>query len=357
MSARFYSPGLGTFTQLDSVMGAAQNPLSMNRFLYALANPATLIDPTGHLACSAYNEDCMYQQAAIKRMVANIAKKQLAAKVTKGRISERDVESRSNRHRGRTNGQVTAARIAAAAKANLSKASRSAGWRRAETAMNHADIVERIEGAATQRADAAQLQCALIGCDSQGNPDPWANTRRSLSFGFGLLSGPGDVYEAGVMLGGRDPITGYELSPEDAGLTLAVWQATAGIVFLPAWSRRAGAAAPDIGFAPGTGIDVLDPKRLQHGTDNLVDAGVLPNWSGTRSPALIEEMLVPILENPSVTFDAALGPKEHQVKGFLGSSNGIPIATFVYKEGPFMGKLATSVVPSVNQLRKWGVIP
>jgi hypothetical protein len=28
-------------------MGSAQNPLSMNRFLYALANPATLVDPTG----------------------------------------------------------------------------------------------------------------------------------------------------------------------------------------------------------------------------------------------------------------------------------------------------------------------
>ena len=48
MSARFYSPNLGAFSQLDSVMGSAQNPRSMNRFLYAHANPATLIDPTGH---------------------------------------------------------------------------------------------------------------------------------------------------------------------------------------------------------------------------------------------------------------------------------------------------------------------
>ena len=31
-------------------MGGAQNPLSMNRFLYAHANPATLIDPSGHVA-------------------------------------------------------------------------------------------------------------------------------------------------------------------------------------------------------------------------------------------------------------------------------------------------------------------
>jgi RHS repeat-associated protein len=57
MSARMYLPGSGTFTSLDSVMGSAQNPLSMNRFLYAEANPATLIDPTGHVACGIGN--CM----------------------------------------------------------------------------------------------------------------------------------------------------------------------------------------------------------------------------------------------------------------------------------------------------------
>ena len=50
--ARFYAPGTGTFTSLDSVMGSAQDPLSMNRFLYAEANPTTLIDPSGH--CAGY---------------------------------------------------------------------------------------------------------------------------------------------------------------------------------------------------------------------------------------------------------------------------------------------------------------
>ena len=51
LSARFYSPAIGAFTSLDSVAGSAQNPATMNRFLYALANPATLIDPTGHRTC------------------------------------------------------------------------------------------------------------------------------------------------------------------------------------------------------------------------------------------------------------------------------------------------------------------
>jgi len=53
LSARFYAPGLGTFTQLDSYGGEVADPRSMNRFLYAHANPATFTDPTGHRV-----EDC-----------------------------------------------------------------------------------------------------------------------------------------------------------------------------------------------------------------------------------------------------------------------------------------------------------
>ena len=46
--ARSYDPSLGAFTSFDSVSGSAQNPLTLNRYLYANANPATLVDPTGH---------------------------------------------------------------------------------------------------------------------------------------------------------------------------------------------------------------------------------------------------------------------------------------------------------------------
>ena len=52
MGARLYSPGIGAFTSLDTSSGSAQDPLSMNRFLYAAANPATLVDPTGHDFCT-----------------------------------------------------------------------------------------------------------------------------------------------------------------------------------------------------------------------------------------------------------------------------------------------------------------
>jgi RHS repeat-associated protein len=58
MGARDYSPQLGVFTQADSVQGSAANPLTMNRFLYALANPATLVDPDGHAPLAACDPDC-----------------------------------------------------------------------------------------------------------------------------------------------------------------------------------------------------------------------------------------------------------------------------------------------------------
>jgi RHS repeat-associated protein len=56
MGAREYAPQLGTFTQEDSVAGSAANPFTMNRFLYALANPATLVDPDGHMVAGAADD-------------------------------------------------------------------------------------------------------------------------------------------------------------------------------------------------------------------------------------------------------------------------------------------------------------
>jgi RHS repeat-associated protein len=63
MGARDYAPALGTFTQLDSIQGNAANPLTMNRFVYALANPATLIDPDGHMALE--DETCSTCASAV----------------------------------------------------------------------------------------------------------------------------------------------------------------------------------------------------------------------------------------------------------------------------------------------------
>jgi len=55
MQARNYSPQLGAFTQEDTVVGGPTSPLTMNRFLYAGADPATNVDPTGHTYCTLTN--------------------------------------------------------------------------------------------------------------------------------------------------------------------------------------------------------------------------------------------------------------------------------------------------------------
>ncbi len=48
--ARSYNPTIGAFTSLDSLHGSAGNPALLNGYLYANANPATLVDPDGHSA-------------------------------------------------------------------------------------------------------------------------------------------------------------------------------------------------------------------------------------------------------------------------------------------------------------------
>jgi len=55
--SRSYSPSIGTFTSLDSKHGSAGNPALLNGYLYANANPATLVDPDGHAARFMYDDN------------------------------------------------------------------------------------------------------------------------------------------------------------------------------------------------------------------------------------------------------------------------------------------------------------
>ena len=47
LRARYYSPTLGRFISRDPTFGSITNPLSLNRFGYALDNPGLLVDPSG----------------------------------------------------------------------------------------------------------------------------------------------------------------------------------------------------------------------------------------------------------------------------------------------------------------------
>ncbi|MCW5874154.1 MAG: hypothetical protein KIS88_05860 [Anaerolineales bacterium] len=47
-NARFYAPGLGRWTQPDSIVPGVSNPQNLNRFSYVLNNPINFVDPSGH---------------------------------------------------------------------------------------------------------------------------------------------------------------------------------------------------------------------------------------------------------------------------------------------------------------------
>lgn len=47
LRARYYNPTLGVFPSLDPMEGGASQPLSLDRYIYVLDNPANLTDPSG----------------------------------------------------------------------------------------------------------------------------------------------------------------------------------------------------------------------------------------------------------------------------------------------------------------------
>ena len=72
--ARFYSPAIGAFTQLDTVSGSAQDPWSMNRYLYAGANPTSMIDPDGHMFIQGPQADLGGNSYHVKPIQHNVPK-------------------------------------------------------------------------------------------------------------------------------------------------------------------------------------------------------------------------------------------------------------------------------------------
>ena len=49
LRARYYDPATGRFVSRDAFPGSAAQPLSLNKYLYALANPVNRTDPSGNI--------------------------------------------------------------------------------------------------------------------------------------------------------------------------------------------------------------------------------------------------------------------------------------------------------------------
>jgi len=56
-NARWYDPALGRFTQADTIIPGAGNPMAWDRYAYVYNNPVSLSDPSGHMICDM-NGNC-----------------------------------------------------------------------------------------------------------------------------------------------------------------------------------------------------------------------------------------------------------------------------------------------------------
>ena len=179
-----------------------------------------------------------------------------------------------------------------------------------------------------------------------------------VGLGLSLTAGSvGCLVSVGVCVGSSVAGVGAETAGRAADgqeIDTAAVGAQLGMSVFCAKFCKLGAGKIPTGFAAGEAASALaDVGRLQHGTRHLVEKKVITSWAGKTSPTMIRETLTPILEHPSATFDHALG--QTAVKGFLGEIKGQQVAVFIYKEGKDQGKLATSFVPTPNQLNLWGL--
>jgi RHS repeat-associated protein len=67
MGSRYYDPALGQFTTADSYLGEPSEPGSMQRYMYANANPGRYWDPDGHAASEMTNRTSMSYNTAATR--------------------------------------------------------------------------------------------------------------------------------------------------------------------------------------------------------------------------------------------------------------------------------------------------
>lgn len=107
-----------------------------------------------------------------------------------------------------------------------------------------------------------------------------------------------------------------------------------------------------------SGVDeaLSNKKGLQHGYDRHAKKDIKQFKGKNLNNEVLEswkKFNANILENATASFDNVLG--KSNVKGFYKKVDGQDIAVYLYKEGPFQGKIATTVVLSPNQMTKFGL--
>jgi RHS repeat-associated protein len=201
--ARDYSPGLGTFISFDSTMGKAADPISMNRYLYAVANPATMIDPDGH--CATRQIDlCDYQ----------------------------------NEQAAKKHGQAYKSKWAGDNKPSRPKTG--------AVAPQNTPRVDAFADGYLWSFDVTYVGCGDVGnCQSWALDNPWdldsgssREKRLEASIGFQAIPLFGDAYQAVTILAGTDPVAGIQFSAQDKQDAAGLFITTAGIGMNSRYARE-----------------------------------------------------------------------------------------------------------------------
>jgi RHS repeat-associated protein len=87
LRARYYNPAIGRFVTRDPFAGFANDPVSLHKYLYAHANPANMIDPSGHFSLSEFSVVSAIQNTFRTSPVVAGIKTICAAKATADNIT------------------------------------------------------------------------------------------------------------------------------------------------------------------------------------------------------------------------------------------------------------------------------
>jgi len=111
-----------------------------------------------------------------------------------------------------------------------------------------------------------------------------------------------------------------------------------------------------IGFADDAVSSAFENMRGGggHAMRHLIEDGIIPNKGSVASKAAIfQEKLTPILTRPTKAFNWTIGGTP--AKAFAGSVDGRTVVVFVAKEGPYQGNVLSALVPSPENMVKWGL--
>lgn len=122
------------------------------------------------------------------------------------------------------------------------------------------------------------------------------------------------------------------------------------------------AAVEKVGRLLAKGLSEADAKAAYEGMNNggghairhLLKDGVIPKKGSLASQvAKMRELTQPILQNPLKRFPWSVSGTP--CEAYYGLVNGTRVVLAVAKEGPYAGKVLTSVVPDATQVAKWGL--